>query len=487
MNYVVRNTIGAASRPPRCLLPGLLALVALCLLAPGWAQPASAATPVGGRAVVLTVDGPIGTGIGGYLVEGIERAGETGAGLVIIVMDTPGGLDGAMRDIIQAILAARVPVATFVYPNGARAASAGTYILYASHIAAMAPATNTGSATPVSLGGEQQPTPFPPFGTDDSAESGDGTGDDSAAAPAPATAMERKVLNDSIAYIRGLAELRGRNADWAEAAVRLAENLTARDALEAGVIDIVADDIPDLLAQLDGRQVTLENGDVVLDTGSMLLDAQPPDWRTQLLETITRPEVAYLLLLVGIYGLLFEGYNPGALVPGVVGGICLLIAAYALQVLPVNSAGLGLIALGVALMIAEAFAPSFGVLGLGGLVAFVFGSVILMGSDTPGFRAPVGFITGAAVVGGGCTLLLGWIAMRSRATPTVSGREHMLHTRATAEGDFAPDGTGTVRIQGELWGARAPAGSGIRRGDAVRVTAIDGLRLDVAPTDRETT
>jgi membrane-bound serine protease (ClpP class) len=224
----------------------------------------------------------------------------------------------------------------------------------------------------------------------------------------------------------------------------------------------------------------------VLDTDGMIIEQVAPDWRTNLLETITRPEVAYLLLLVGIYGLLFEGYNPGALVPGVIGAICLLIAAYALQVLPVNYAGLGLIALGVALMIAEAFAPSFGILGLGGLAAFVFGSVMLMGTGVPGFRAPLGFITGAAVTGGGLTLFLGWMVMRARASPTVSGREHMLHAVAVAEKDFASDGAGTVRIQGELWAAHAAAADAdaIRAGDTLEVVAINGLRLEVAPPTR---
>ncbi len=470
--------------PLRALRFFLLTFALACAaLAPAGLARVDGGGGAGGRAVVLTIDGPIGTGIGGYLVRGIEEASASGADLVIITMDTPGGLDGAMREIIRAILAADIPVASFVYPNGARAASAGTYILYASHIAAMAPATNTGSATPVSLGGEPTPSPFGgrPAEGDGDAGGGDGDAESEGGAPrAPATAMERKVLNDSIAYIRGLAELRGRNAEWAEAAVREAANLTAADALANNVVDYIATDVDDLLRQLDGASVTLDGASVQLDTAGMRIERIEPDWRTRLLETVTRPEVAYLLLLVGIYGLLFEGYNPGALVPGVVGAICLLIAAYALQVLPVNFAGLGLIALGLALMIAEAFAPSFGVLGIGGLVAFVFGSVILMGSGVPGFDAPMGFIVGAAIVGGGLTLLLVWSALRARASPTVSGVEHMLDHLAVAEGDFDAAGNGTVRIEGELWTARAENGPPVHDGERVRVTAIEGLRLVVA-------
>ncbi len=456
------------------------ALMVVLLVATAYAADEAA---VPGRAVVLAIDGPIGTGIGGYLVRGIEEAGESGADLVIITMDTPGGLDGAMRQIISAILAADVPVASFVYPNGARAASAGTYILYASHIAAMAPATNTGSATPVSLGGQPTPSPFSPPAAEDEPE-GDGE-EESAPPPPPGSAMERKVLNDSIAYIRGLADLRGRNAQWAEAAVREAANITASDALEKNVIDFVAQDIDDLLRQVNGLKVELERGSVQLQTDGMRIERVDPDWRTRLLETVTRPEVAYLLLLVGLYGLLFEGYNPGALVPGVVGAICLLIAAYALQVLPVNFAGLGLIALGIALMVAEAFAPSFGILGIGGLAAFVFGSVILMGSGVPGFDAPVGFIAGAAIVGGGLTLLLVWSALRAHRKPTVSGVEHMLGQLVVADGDFDAEGSGTVHIEGEFWSARTEAGGQVRAGEPVRVTGIEGLKLIVAPAGHE--
>src|SRR5690606_22207264 len=302
---------------------------------------------------------------------------DRGAPIFIVQLDTPGGLDTAMRDMIKATLASPVPVVIYVAPSGARAASAGTYLLYASHVAAMAPATNLGAATPVQIG-----SPPPPSSKPEQKEEKD----DKEEPPVAGTAAERKAINDSIAYIRGLAELRGRNAEWAESAVRTAASLSASAALEQNVIDIVAEDLDDLLRQLDGRRVRVSTGEVQLATRSLEVERIEIDWRTQLLSVITNPNVAYLLMLIGVYGLLLEGYNPGAILPGVVGGICLLLALYAFQVLSVNYAGLALMVLGIALIIAEAFSPSFGALGLGGIIAFVIGSIILMDTEVPGFQ-----------------------------------------------------------------------------------------------------
>ena len=328
------------------------------------------------RAVVLELDGIIGPASADFIVRGIETAETSNAALVILRMNTPGGLDTSMRDIIHKILSSRVPVVSYVAPSGSRAASAGTYITYASHIAAMAPATNLGSATPVAFspGGMGKPPTEDDKDAPDQSEDKESTDQTEAkSAPKLGSAMERKVVNDAVAYIKGLARLRQRNETWAEDAVRSAVSLTAEDALEQNVIDVVAKDVPDLLAQIDQRSVNLPSGEVTLNTDDLVIDIVEPDWRTKLLAVITNPNVAYILMLLGVYGLFFELSNPGSMYPGVFGAICLLLALYALHVLPVNYAGLALILVGIAFMVGELFVPSFGVLGIGGAAAFVIG------------------------------------------------------------------------------------------------------------------
>ncbi len=444
-------------------------LAALLLLACAASLSATAANG-NGRALVLEVADAIGPATSDFLQRGMEAAAENDDELVIIVLDTPGGLDSSMRDIIKAILASPVPVATFVYPSGSRAASAGTYILYASHIAAMAPATNLGAATPVPIGGK------PDTGKDGSGDQGDESGN-----TGPGSAMNRKAVNDAIAYIRSLAELRGRNVEWAEIAVREGESLSAEAALETGVIDVMADDIPGLLKAINGRTVTTEFGEVTLATESLIVAKQTPDWRTKLLSVITNPSIAYLLLLVGIYGLIFEGYNPGAIVPGVVGAICLLLAAYALQLLPVNYAGLGLIALGVVLMIAELFAPSFGALGIGGIIAFVIGSVILIDTDVPGFRISLSLIFAMALAGGVLVFAILAVAIKARRAPVVTGREELIGGVGEARSNIAEHGS--VWVHSELWNARSA--TPLKAGDKVRIIDIDGLTLVVEHFNEE--
>lgn len=442
-----------------------------------------------GTALVLEVDSAIGPASGDYILGGIATAEREGHAVVIVKMDTPGGLDSAMRDIIKGILASRVPVITYVAPGGSRAASAGTYILYASHIAAMHPVSNLGAATPVQIGGApsmpEMPSPAdekpadekPTDGQadDGSAESGEEQ-PDARQSSAPADPMKAKMLNDAVAYIKGLAEKRGRNAEWAELAVREAVSLTASEALAQNVIDVVAESIDDLLLQIDGREVDLDGATVTLATAGLTTEVLEPDWRTQLLMIITDPSVAYLLMLVGIYGLLLEGYNPGALVPGVIGGICLLLALFAFQVLPVNYAGLALMLLGIALMIAEGFVPSFGILGIGGLAAFVFGSVILMDSDVPGFGVSMGLIAAVATIGGALVLGLVIMMMRARNRPVVSGIEGMIGHTAEALEDF--DSRGSVLLDGERWTAVTSAGP-VTKGQLLRVSSIEGLVVRV--------
>jgi len=439
------------------------------------AQPPPPETPSrseGRLAIVLDVQGPIGPATAEYLVTSLDKAAQRNTELVIIRMDTPGGLDASMRDIIKAILDSPVPVATFVTPGGARAASAGMYILLASHVAAMSPATNVGAATPVSIIGGGQQGSGPPSEKENDEEKSKETG--------ASTAMERKAVNDAVAYARGLADRHGRNADWAEEAVRDAASITAEKALETGVIDLMATDIGDLLKQLDGRTIKVRDRDWTLHTSGLQVERLEPGWKSELLGVITSPTIAYLLLLVGIYGLFFEGYNPGAVLPGVLGAICLLIALYAFQMLPVNYAGFALLALGIILIIAEAAAPSFGVLGIGGIISLVIGSVILIDTDVPGFAISRPLIGGLALAGSlGLFSIIG-IAVKARLRPVVSGREQLIGAAGTALADF--HGEGEVFVHSERWSAVTE--TPLRKGQDIVVTGIDGLVLKVRPADR---
>jgi membrane-bound serine protease (ClpP class) len=448
------------------------------------------ASQADGTAVMIDLEGPLGVATAEYIIDSIEEAAEREAKLVIIRMDTPGGLVEPMRDIVQAILASPVPVATWVSPGGARADSAGTYILLASHIAAMAPTTHLGAATPVSLGGGDPPegdrSPFgrpPPQEKDDAPEDASDDSrqsaeeEDTHQPPTPDTAMERKVLNDAIAYIRGLAETHGRNADWAEKAVREAATLTASEALEQNVIDVIAADRSELLDKINGREVNLQNASATLDTKALEIEHIEPSWRIKLLSTISNPEIVLLLVAIGIYGLLFEGYNPGAVVPGVVGVICLLLAAYALQVIPVNYAGLALIVVGIALIVAEAFLPSFGALGLGGIAAFIFGAIMMFDSGVPGFGISITFVVGLAVIFGAGLLLLVSYIVRLRKRGAVSGRSSIVGGTGVAIEDF--DGKGRVWLEGEAW--NAVSDKPVRKDQFVVVRRLDGLTLSVEP------
>jgi membrane-bound serine protease (ClpP class) len=343
----------------------------------------------------------------------------------------------------------------------------------------MAPATNLGAATPVQIGGQGTPSsPLEPQSDDDS-DVDDADSEQAGKVPTGSTAMERKSIHDAVAYIRGLAELRDRNADWAEQAVREAVSLSANDAKEQNVIDVVAETVAELFEMIDGRTVRVGNTDRELSTANLTVDNYEADWRTRLLAVITNPNIAYMLMLAGIYGLMFEGYNPGAIVPGVVGAICLLLALFAFQVLPVNYAGLALILLGVMLIIAEALVPSFGALGFGGVAAFVFGSIILLDTDVPGMAIARSLIVGIALVASTLLLAMIYALMKIRHRPAVSGTESMLGKTAEVLEDF--ERTGTVFIAGERWNART-AGA-VTLGDTVRVTKIDGLMLEVAPLD----
>lgn len=454
----------------RFIRDGLI-LICLTLVALGgfglvYAQQSESSGP---HVAELTIDGPIGPATKDYLVRSMETARDRGAHAILIRMDTPGGLDSSTRDIIKALLASPTPVITYVHPAGARAASAGTYILYGSHVAAMTPSTNLGAATPVQMGG----LPTPPSGDQ---EPDDGAQEEGGEDSAPSgDAMERKTINDSVAFIRGLAERYDRNADWAERAVREAVSLTASEALEQNVIDVVAESREDLLAQLDGREVQLESGPMTLETADLPIEAYAPDWRNEFLSVITNPQVASILLLIGVYGLILEGYNPGTLVPGVVGVICLLIGLYALQVLPVNYAGLALIILGGVLILAEAFVPSFGVLGIGGVIALVLGSIMLVDTDVPGMEVSYEIIGAIAAVSS--LVVLGIITMvgRTLRMPRPDSSRAMVGREAPIAGQGAEGYK--VLIDGEYWNARSR--DPLQPGDLVEIIDQDGLQLEV--------
>lgn len=446
------------------------------------AQPIRAASDTGelpgsdshsaARVWLVEFDGALGPATADLIARSIDAASAAGAAALIIRMDTPGGLDKSMRQVVQAILAADIPIITYVAPDGARAASAGTYIAYASHIAAMAPASNIGSSTPVSIAPQPSlPMPTQPQPAPEGEEAPEG------ASPVPVSsdAMTRKVINDAVAYLQSLAELRGRNIEWAEATVREGANLRASEALEQNVIDLISGDLDELLQAVDGREVKLTGGSTVLRTAGALVHIVESDWQHDLLELITDPTIAYGLLIIGIYGLMLEFYNPGMVLPAVVGVICLLLGAYGLQMLPVNYAGLALILVGIGMMVAEIFTPTFGVLGIAGIAAFAFGSVMLLDTQSPGYSVPLSVIAAFTVSTGALVVLGIGAAVRARGQSVRTGAEAFPGSPAVAIEAF--ESSGRVRAFGEIW--QAVSERPVAEGERLRVIRKEGLTLIV--------
>jgi len=468
----------------------------LTMLLPAlWLVAAAAGGGGGKMVVVLQVRAVIGPAVSDYVHRSLDLAARRDAALVVLALDTPGGLDDSTRAIVRDIIASPVPVAVYVSPGGARAASAGTYIAYSAHIAAMSPGTNLGAATPVQLGG------LPDLGAPSRPEEkGNGQGKDAAASGEAAknageqeeserdaradtarTAMERKLVNDSVAYLRSLAQMRGRNVEWAERSVREGASLSAEDALAQNVIDLIAVDLRALLKALEGREVKVRGVPRTLNLAGAETETIEPDWRSRLLAIITNPNIAYLLMLLGVYGLFFELANPGTVVPGVIGAVCLLLALYALNVLPVNYAGVALILIGLAFMTGEIFMPSFGALGIGGIVAFVIGSVILFDTELESFRVSRPVIGGFALLSALLFMGMAGMAVKLHRRRAVSGVEEMIGSLGVALEDF--QGTGNVRAHSEIWRARSE--TALKRGQTVRIKALDGLTLIVEAAKEE--
>ena len=462
------------TRSPASFIRSTHWLLTAILLGLALVLPTVTAQAEDGPVLQLTINDAIGPATADYVERALAKATTERASLVVLRLDTPGGLDSAMRSIIKAITNSPIPVVTYVAPTGARAASAGTYMLYASHIAAMAPGTNLGAATPIELGGG---TPKPAA---DKPQDKDKTAAPSALANDDA--KRRKVVNDAVAYIRGLADLHGRNAEWAEKAVREAASLPASEALHMKVIDVIATGMADLLKQIDGREVTVQGRKITLHTTGLTVQTYEMDWRTRLLSVLTNPNIAYILLLIGIYGLILEFANPGSVVPGTIGAICLLLGLYSLQLLPINYAGIGLILLGVGLMVGEAFQPSFGILGIGGTISFVIGSIILLDTEAPGFGIDISVIITFTLLSMLMFIVIVGMAMRARRRPVVSGHEQLIGASAIAVQDF--EGKGQVKVHSEIW--QAISSTPVQRGQQLTVTGMQGLTLQVEPVSTAT-
>ena len=437
---------------------------------------------------VIEVNGGIGPATSDYLTREIEQAHDEQAKLIILKMNTPGGLDTSMRDIIRSITTSPIPIATWVGPAGSRAASAGTYILFASHIASMAPGTNLGAATPVSLGGGKGPSnPLSPqedANKDDSATASEQSAskEDNSEQVKATTAMEKKVINDASAYIVSLAKLHNRNEEWAEKAVREAASLDSENALELNVIDFIASDLQQLVEMSNGRTITINGVSQQVQLSDVAFVEREQDWLFSLLSVITNPNVAYILMLIGIYGLLLEFYNPGVGLPGVLGGICLVLAMYSLQMLPVSYAGLALILLGIALMVAEAFSPSFGIFGLGGVAAFTLGSIMLMDTEVPGYQIALPLIIGISLFSVAFIVVTISMLVRVRNKPVTTGMEAVVGETGKVVSGFP--GAGRVLVEGEIWQAKCV--NELKAGQSIRVTKLTGLSLDVEALSDET-
>ncbi|WP_407656322.1 NfeD family protein [Legionella qingyii] len=404
------------------------------------------------KVIELNIKGTIGPATADYIIRSIDNSQH--ADLILITIDTPGGLDEATRTIVQKFLSSNIPIVTYVSPNGARAASAGTYLLYASTLAAMAPGTQLGAASPVNLAA---------------------TGFGDVANSDKQTTMDKKITNDAVATIRSLAQLRGRNPDFAQKAVLNAETLTATEALKEGVINFIANDEKELLTQLNGVSVMQNNQKIILHTNNSQTELIKPDWRTRFLSIITDPTVAYLLLLLGIYGIFFELVNPGHLFPGVIGAISMCIALYALQLLPINYAGFFLIILGIAFIIGEAFVPAYGSLGVGGTIAFIIGSIMLIDADNQMYHIAWSAIGAMAFVNILFFVIILGMVVKARRQNVKHGLSVLMGAKGHTLGNVNLEGQAMIR--GEIWSVHSK--QPIAANTPIKVIGTSGLKLEI--------
>ncbi|WP_373071042.1 nodulation protein NfeD [Sulfurimonas sp.] len=404
----------------------------------------------------FSIDGAIGPASSNYVKEVMASAKKQNANIILLELNTPGGLSTSMREIIQEILSSNIPVVTYVYPKGSRAASAGTYILYASHVAAMSPGTNLGAATPVNM--------MPSSEQADSNASKTST-------------LEKKAINDSMAYIKSLAQINDRNVSWALEAVKESKSLSAKDALKNNVIDLIAEDTDDLIHKLNGMSVKVSDKNITLKTDNATIITFEADFKTRFLSIVSDPNMAYMFLLIAIYGIFFELMNPGAIVPGVVGAISAVIALYSLNILPFNYAGLLLILLGISFMIAEVLVAGFGVLGIGGVISFAFGSVLLFDAQTLGSSVSIPLVISFTLVSLAFFIFVMKLFIGSRSAKIVSGIEEMIGSMAEVT-DVKGDKY-YVHCHGETWSAKSQ--SKLSVGQMVEILNISDLILEVKP------
>ncbi len=436
------------------MIKSFLAFITALLIALPVQMAVQAATKETPIAYVVRVQDIITPASADFIHRQLQEAADEKATVFVIELDTPGGLMDSMEAIIKDILASPVPVVTYVSPAGAHAASAGTYIMYASHVAAMAPNTNLGAATPIIMGDEK--------------------GGDK-----PKSTLEKKMISDASAYIRGLAETRKRNSEWAEKAVNEAVSLSSTEALKQNVVDVLASNIDDLMNKIDGRVVKVGDNSVTLKTKGAVIEHHEPDWHSKLLSIITNPNITFLLMGIGFWGIILEFSHPGAFFPGIMGAICLLLGLYAINVLPINYAGLGLIVLGLGCMTAEAFMPTIGVLGIGGAASFAIGSSILINSDVPGFGISPWLIAGMTLCSLGLLSVALAYALKARRRPVTTGVESM--TGSIGEVIDWSQTDGTVLVVGTIWKAKSSAAYILKKGDKIKVLSVEGLCLIIQP------
>lgn len=398
--------------------------------------------------VLATYDGVINPVSAEYLHDALISAQESEAQALIIRLNTPGGLDTSMRLIIKDITSSTIPVIVYVSPSSGRAASAGVFITMAAHVAAMAPGTNIGAAHPVAMGGDKMEEE-----------------------------MKAKVENDSVAYIKSIAEQRKRNASWAEDAVRKSVSVTDQEAVKLKIVDLVAEDVPALLKQLDGRTITLQTGSTVLHTAGAAVREFPMGLRLEFLKTLSDPNIAYLLMTIGTIGLIAELYNPGAILPGIVGAISLILAFYSFQSLPVNYAGVLLFLLGIVFFILEASITSYGLLGIGGVISMLLGSVMLIKTDVEFMQISWSVILPVVALAALFSLFIVGMGVKAMRRRPVTGREEMVGLIATVKTALTPHGQ--VAVHGELW--EAVSDHPLQPGEPAEVTRVEGLRLHVKP------